>query len=37
MNTILVVTHDLDIAGKMDKIFRLHDGKLSQVTKERSR
>lgn len=35
--TILVVTHDLDIAGKMDKIFRLHDGKLSQVTKERSR
>ena len=35
--TILVVTHDLDIASKMDKIFRLHDGKLSQVTKERSR
>lgn len=32
--TILVVTHDLDIAGKMDKIFRLHDGKLSQVTKK---
>lgn len=27
--TILVVTHDLDIAGKTDKVFRLKDGKLS--------
>ncbi len=26
--TIIVVTHDLDIAGKTDKTFRLQDGKL---------
>lgn len=26
--TIIVVTHDLDIAGKTDKIFKLHDGAL---------
>lgn len=29
--TILVVTHDSDIAGKTDKQFRLQDGKLSRV------
>ncbi len=26
--TIIVVTHDLDIAGRTDKTFKLHDGKL---------
>jgi predicted ABC-type transport system involved in lysophospholipase L1 biosynthesis ATPase subunit len=26
--TIVVVTHDLSIAGKTDKSFRLQDGKL---------
>lgn len=26
--TIIVVTHDLEIAGKTDKVFRLDDGKL---------
>lgn len=26
--TIIVVTHDLEIAGKTDKVFRLQDGKL---------
>jgi ABC-type lipoprotein export system ATPase subunit len=26
--TIIVVTHDLSIAGKTDKTFRLSDGKL---------
>jgi len=26
--TIIVVTHDLEIAGKTDKVFRLSDGKL---------
>ncbi len=26
--TIVVVTHDLDIAGKTDKTFKLHDGKI---------
>jgi putative ABC transport system ATP-binding protein len=29
--TIVVVTHDLSIAGKTDKSFRLQDGKLSKV------
>lgn len=28
--TIIVVTHDLDIAGKTDKVFRLHDGTLKK-------
>jgi putative ABC transport system ATP-binding protein len=28
--TIIVVTHDLAIAGKTDKVFRLQDGKLEQ-------
>lgn len=28
--TILVVTHDLDIAGKTDRTFKLTDGKLSE-------
>lgn len=28
--TILVVTHDLEIAGKTDKTFRLKDGKLQE-------
>jgi putative ABC transport system ATP-binding protein len=27
--TIIVVTHDLDIAGKTDRIFKLEDGKLA--------
>ena len=31
--TIIVVTHDLDIAGKTDRTFRLADGKLSEVKK----
>jgi putative ABC transport system ATP-binding protein len=30
--TILVVTHDLEIAGKTDKTFRLHDGRLAETT-----
>ncbi|HEX7963216.1 MAG TPA: ABC transporter ATP-binding protein [Candidatus Saccharimonadales bacterium] len=29
--TIIVVTHDLSIAGKTDKTFRLSDGKLTEV------
>lgn len=28
--TIVVVTHDLEIAGKTDKTFKLHDGKLNR-------
>jgi putative ABC transport system ATP-binding protein len=28
--TIIVVTHDLEIAGKTDRVFRLEDGKLVQ-------
>ena len=28
--TVVVVTHDLDIAGKTDKTFMLKDGKLEQ-------
>ena len=28
--TIVAVTHDLSIAGKTDKVFRLQDGKLTQ-------
>ena len=28
--TIVVVTHDLSIAGKTDKTFRLEDGKLTK-------
>ncbi|QHN42747.1 ATP-binding cassette domain-containing protein [Candidatus Mycosynbacter amalyticus] len=31
--TIIVVTHDLDIAGKTDRTFRLSDGKLKEVKK----
>lgn len=31
--TILVVTHDLDIAGKTDRTFKLHDGKLTESKK----
>jgi putative ABC transport system ATP-binding protein len=29
--TIITVTHDLTIAGKTDKVFRLNDGKLTQA------
>lgn len=29
--TIIVVTHDLEIAGKTDKVFRLDDGKLVET------
>jgi len=32
--TIIVVTHDLSIAGKTDKTFRLQDGKLEAKTKK---
>jgi len=32
--TIIVVTHDLAIAGKTDRTFRLADGSLSEVTRE---
>jgi putative ABC transport system ATP-binding protein len=28
--TIIVVTHDLSIAGKTDATFKLHDGKLTK-------
>ena len=31
--TIIVVTHDLEIAGKTDRTFRLSDGKLVEVKK----
>lgn len=31
--TIIAVTHDLSIAGKTDKVFRLQDGELVPVTK----
>ncbi|HCH34347.1 MAG: ABC transporter related protein [Candidatus Saccharibacteria bacterium GW2011_GWC2_48_9] len=31
--TIIVVTHDLDIAGKTDRTFRLNDGKIREVKK----
>lgn len=31
--TIIVVTHDLEIAGKTDRTFRLSDGKLTEVKK----
>lgn len=31
--TIIVVTHDLEIAGKTDRTFRLSDGKLLEVKK----
>lgn len=33
--TIIVVTHDLDIAGKTDKTFRLKDGTLVRTGKSR--
>jgi putative ABC transport system ATP-binding protein len=29
--TIVAVTHDLSIAGKTDKVFRLTDGKLTEA------
>lgn len=29
--TIITVTHDLSIAGKTDKTFKLHDGKLTRL------
>ncbi len=32
--TILVVTHDLEIAGKTDRTFQLHDGKLEEKIKK---
>lgn len=32
--TILVVTHDLDIAGRTDKTFRLQDGKLAALERK---
>lgn len=32
--TIIVVTHDLDIAGRTDRTFRLSDGKLNEVKKK---
>ncbi len=32
--TIIVVTHDLDIAGKTDRTFRLSDGTLKEVKKK---
>lgn len=35
--TIVVVTHDLDIAGKTDMTFRLSDGKLVERRKEAQR
>jgi len=31
--TIIVVTHDLEIAGKTDRVFRLDDGKLTEEKK----
>jgi len=31
--TIIVVTHDLDIAGKTDRTFRLSDGKIREIKK----
>ena len=34
--TIIVVTHDLTIAGKTDKTFRLSDGKLTKQTGKKS-
>lgn len=35
--TIIVVTHDLDIAGKTDATFQLHDGKLQKIGKPGSK
>jgi putative ABC transport system ATP-binding protein len=34
--TIVVVTHDLEIAGKTDRTFRLADGKLDEVQVKRA-
>ena len=31
--TIVVVTHDLGIAGKTDRTFQLHDGKITELTR----
>ena len=33
--TIITVTHDLSIAGKTDKTFKLHDGQLAEVANRR--
>jgi putative ABC transport system ATP-binding protein len=34
--TILVVTHDLSIAGQTDRVFQLQDGKMSEQFNQRS-